>query len=292
MNPTSPLFRTLKKQRPNSLLSSASALGLGVGLLGNSVAKADDLNTIIPPQFYQQADDGQVVLATTDGQKVILGESQYLILEDGLLVITDELAQNTVSNLQVVGSFRSSDFTFPDAVSSSSGAIIETASHQPLWSGDRPTFESLGIETYELAQNNSQQEGYESSSNGNGIGNAGLGAGFGFGLVGLISGFLGNGIPEESLGRINTSRTTKDRCKRVSSSMALMRMIIVVVPFPLLGTSIMMDTTTSSSGHPKQTLMVTVRVSPMSCSARQQVTPASLEPVCTETEPMGSSSMV
>ena len=168
-------------------------------MLGNSVAKADDLNTIIPPQFYQQADDGQVVLATTDGQKVILGESQYLILEDGLLVITDELAQNTVSNLQVVGSFRSSDFTFPDAVSSSSGAIIETASHQPLWSGDRPTFESLGIETYELAQNNSQQEGYESSSNGNGIGNAGLGAGFGFGLVGLISGFLGNGIPEESL---------------------------------------------------------------------------------------------
>ena len=61
VNPTSPLFRTLKKQRTNSLLSSASVLGLGVGFLGNSVAKADDLKTIIPPQFYQQADDGQVV---------------------------------------------------------------------------------------------------------------------------------------------------------------------------------------------------------------------------------------
>ena len=71
-------------------MSSVSALGLGVGFLGNAAATADDLQTIIPPQFYQQTDDGQVVLATTDGQKVILGESQYLILEDGLLIITDE----------------------------------------------------------------------------------------------------------------------------------------------------------------------------------------------------------
>ena len=70
-----------------------------MGFLGNSVATADDLQTIIPPQFYQQTDDGQVVLATTDGQKVILGESQYLILEDGLLIITDELAQNTLNSL-------------------------------------------------------------------------------------------------------------------------------------------------------------------------------------------------
>ena len=96
-------------------------------------------------------------LPTTDGQpKVILGESQYLILEDGLLIITDELAQNTLNSLSVLGSFRSSDFTFPDAVSSSSGDIIETSSQQPVWSGDRPTFQSLGVETYELAQNNSR----------------------------------------------------------------------------------------------------------------------------------------
>ena len=185
-------------QKPNSLLSSASALGLGVGFLGNSVATSDDLQTIIPPQFYQQADDGQVVLATTDGQKVILGESQYLILEDGLLIITDELAQNTLNSLSVLGSFRSSDFTFPDAVSSSSGAIIETATNQPLWSGDRPTFQSLGIETYELAQQTEEQDETEKAFNGSGIGNAGLGAGFGFGLVGLINGFFGTGSPDEA----------------------------------------------------------------------------------------------
>ena len=194
-----PVFRRLTKQRPNSLLSSASGLGLGVGFLANSVAKADDLQTIIPPQFYQQKDDGQVVLATTDGQRVIIGESQYLILEDGLLIITDELAQNTLNGVSVLGSFRSSDFSFPDPVYSSSGDIIETASDQPLWSGDRPSFQSLGIETYELAQNSGDQEGSGSSSNGTGIGNAGLGAGFGFGLMGLINGIFGSEKPEETL---------------------------------------------------------------------------------------------
>ena len=207
LNVNSPLlfFIPFKKQRPNSLLSSVSGLGVGVGFLGNSVATADDLQTIIPPEFYQQTDDGQAVLATTDGQKVILGESQYLILEDGLLIITDELAQNTLNSLSVLGSFRSSDFTFPDAVSSSSGDIIETSSQQPVWSGDRPTFQSLGVETYELAQNNSKPEGSESSSNGTGIGNAGLGAGFGFGLMGL---FFGSEKTEETPAATTSQETT------------------------------------------------------------------------------------
>ena len=197
MSPTSTLFRIFKKQRPNALLSSVSALGLGLGFLGNSVAKADDLQTIIPPQFYQQTDDGHVVLTTTDGKPIILNKGQYLILEDGLLIITDELAQNALNSLSVLGSFRSSDFNFPGPVYSSSGDIIETASHEPLWSGDRPTFRSLGIETYELAQQTEEQSESEAVSNSSGLGNAGLGAGFGFGLMGLISGFFGNGSPEE-----------------------------------------------------------------------------------------------
>ena len=192
------MLKHQKKQRPNSLLSSASALGLGLGFLGNSAAKADDLQTIIPPQFYKKTEDGQVVLATTDGNPIILNEGQCLILEDGLLIITDELAQNTLNSLSVLGSFRSSDFSFPDPVYSSSGDIIETASNQPLWSGDRSTFQSLGIENYEFAQNNGDQEGSGSSSNGSGVGNAGLGAGFGFGFMGLISGFFGDGSPEET----------------------------------------------------------------------------------------------
>ena len=191
-----------------------------------------------------KTDDGQVVLATTDGQKVILGESQYLILEDGLLIITDELAQNTLNSLSVLGSFRSSDFTFPDAVSSSSGDIIETSSQQPLWSGDRPTFQSLGIQTYELAQNNSEPEGSESSSNGTGIGNAGLGAGFGFGLMGLISGFFGTGGAEETPETPTPSFGAKGFVIN-----GIDAMIIVVVPCPLLVTSTTMDTMTSSLGQ-------------------------------------------
>jgi hypothetical protein len=192
------MLKRLKKQRPNSLLSSASALGLGVGFIGNASSQADDLQTIIPPQFYKKTEDGQVVLAATDGQRVILNEGQYLILEDGFLIITNELALNTLNSLSVLGSFRSSDFSFPDPVYSSSGNIIETASNQPLWSGDRPTFQSLGIETYEFAQNNGDQEGSGSSSNGSGIGNAGLGAGLGFGFMGLVNGFFGRGRPEEA----------------------------------------------------------------------------------------------
>ena len=244
-----------------------------MGFLGNSVATADDLQTIIPPQFYQQTDDGQVVLATTDGQKVILGESQYLILEDGLLIITDELAQNTLNSLSVLGSFRSSDFTFPDAVSSSSGDIIETSSQQPVWSGDRPTFQSLGVETYELAQNNSKPEGSESSSNGTGIGNAGLGAGFGFGLMGL---FFGSEKTEETPAATTSQETTPAPVTPYSGPArgfvinGIDASDTVVVPCPLLVTSTTMDTMTSSLGQCMQTLMAEVQVSPMSCLARHQ----------------------
>ena len=90
-------------------------------------------------------------------------------------------------------------------MSSSSGDIIETSSQQPVWSGDRPTFQSLGVETYELAQNNSEPEGSESSSNGTGIGNAGLGAGFGFGLMGL---FFGSEKTEETPAATTSQETT------------------------------------------------------------------------------------
>ena len=60
----------------------------------------------------------------------------------------------------------------------------------------------------------------------------------------------------KATGLLSISRTVCTRTEPMgSSSTALMRIIIVVIPCPLLGTSTTMDTTTSSSGHPRQTLM-------------------------------------
>jgi hypothetical protein len=114
------------KQKPNSLLSSASVLGLGLGFIGTSSSHADDLQTIIPPQFYKKTEDGQVVLSTTDGQMVILNEGRYLILEDGLLIITDELAQRTIDGVSIDRAFRTSSHLKQDKLTTESGGIVYT----------------------------------------------------------------------------------------------------------------------------------------------------------------------
>ena len=51
-------------------------------------------------------DNGVVVFELETGETLDLRPEQYLLLEDGLLLITDELAQASIDQLPVLGSLR------------------------------------------------------------------------------------------------------------------------------------------------------------------------------------------
>ena len=86
-----------------------------------------------------------------------LSEDQYVILEDGLLLVTDELAQNAVTQLPVMGALRTELFMEFQPVRSPDGSIVEASSAKPLWSGegDAPRlFEQIDMQRYDIAQSN------------------------------------------------------------------------------------------------------------------------------------------
>ena len=90
--------------------SVATILGLSAGALGwSSLAEAarDDhkLQTILLPDHYLLQDDGTVIIQLETGERLSLNTDQYVILEGGLLLVVDEVAQNALSTLPVMGSF-------------------------------------------------------------------------------------------------------------------------------------------------------------------------------------------
>ena len=90
-----------------------------------------------------------------------LSEEQYVLLDGGLVLVVDELAQNVMAELPVMGSLRTQLMTEVEPVRSPDGSIVEVSSTQPLWSGDGPTprlFEQVDVQSYELAQNVATEE--------------------------------------------------------------------------------------------------------------------------------------
>ena len=95
----------------NALKSSASLLTLAVGSVGwSGLAYAAGEETasqvLLLPEHYELMDNGVVVFKLETGENLSLTSDQYLILDDGLLLITDELAQASVYSLPVMGSIR------------------------------------------------------------------------------------------------------------------------------------------------------------------------------------------
>ena len=143
-----------------ALSSTAALLGLSGGALGwAGLAEAAEgersLQTLLLPDHYQILDDGTVVFALKTGEQMSLSEEQYVLLDGGLVLVVDELAQNTIAELPVVGSLRTQLMTEVEPVRSPDGSIVEVSSTQPLWSGEGPTpklFEEMDLQTYELAQ--------------------------------------------------------------------------------------------------------------------------------------------
>ena len=113
------------------------------------------------PDHYRLMDDGVVVFQLEGGEELSLDPNQYLILEDGLLLITDELAQASMQSLPVMGSTRAQLTSELQPVRSPDGSVVLAADDSPLWSGDGPAprlFEEVDIQRFELAQNSSETQ--------------------------------------------------------------------------------------------------------------------------------------
>ena len=65
------------------------------------------MQMLLLPEHYELMENGVVVFKLETGENLSLTADQYsLILDDGLLLITDELAQASVYSLPVMGSVR------------------------------------------------------------------------------------------------------------------------------------------------------------------------------------------
>jgi len=181
------MFKT--KSVRKSLSSSASLLGIAAGAFGwSGLAKAESedsqAQTLLLPEHYHQSNDGLVTFKLQTGEQLSLNPDQYVILQDGLLLVTDELAQASIQSLPVMGSIRAQLTSELQPVRSPDGSVVLASDTSPLWSGDGPAprlFEEVDIQRYELAQNNSETQ-TQSEAN---LGQAAGAAAGGLSLVGL-----------------------------------------------------------------------------------------------------------
>ena len=134
-------------------------LGLAAGAIGwSSLASAESgdsqAETLLLPEHYHLSDDGLVTFKLQTGEQLTLNPDQYVILQDGLLLITDELAQASMQSLPVMGSIRAQLTSELQPVRSPDGSVVQASDASPLWSGDGPAprlFEEVDIERFELA---------------------------------------------------------------------------------------------------------------------------------------------
>ena len=144
----------------NALKSSASVLGLAAGAIGwSGLAHASNEKTsaqlLLLPEHYELMENGVVVFKLETGENLSLTADQYLILEDGLLLITDELAQASMYSLPVMGSVRAQLLTDLEQVATIDGTVAEATPSQTLaiTEGTAPRLsEQVDLQSFELAQ--------------------------------------------------------------------------------------------------------------------------------------------
>ena len=178
-----------KRSVRKSLKSSASLLGLAAGAVGwSGLARAESedsqVQTLLLPEHYHLSDDGLVTFKLQTGEQLSLNPDQYVILQDGLLLITDKIAQASMQSLPVMGSIRAQLTSELQPVRSPDGSVVQASDASPLWSGDGPAprlFEEVDIQRYELAQNSSETQ-TQSEAN---LGQAAGAAAGGLSLAGL-----------------------------------------------------------------------------------------------------------
>ena len=149
-----------QKSSRKSLKASASILGLAAGTIGWSglaQAAGDEASSqvMLLPQHYELLENGVVVFKLETGENLSLTADQYLVLEDGLLLITDELAQASIYSLPVMGSVRAKLLTDLEQVATIDGTVAEATPAQSLaiTEGQAPRLsEQVQLQSYEVAQ--------------------------------------------------------------------------------------------------------------------------------------------
>ena len=136
------------------------ALGLSAGAVGwSGLAQAASEETtsqmMLLPEHYELMDNGVVVFKLETGENLSLTADQYLILQDGLLLITDELAQASVYSLPVMGSVRAQLLSDLEQGATIDGTVAEATPTQTLaiTEGQAPRLsEQVELQSYEVAQ--------------------------------------------------------------------------------------------------------------------------------------------
>ena len=148
---------------------------------GSALAAGQDLDTLVTPGGYEILDDGRAVFRLADGRTIFLEQDQYVLLEGGLLMVVDEIAQAAFTSLPVMGAIRTELLGSVQPVRDIEGGEILMSDAQPLWSGEGPApslFEQVNVVSHELAQNTDSDEQTDTSS----------GMGAGLGLASVLSG--------------------------------------------------------------------------------------------------------
>lgn len=155
--------------RRNSFKSPATLLGLTAGAIGwSSLARANSEETsallMFLPKHYEQMENGIVVFKLKTGEKLSLTEDQYLILEDGLLLVTEELAQASIYNLSLLENGRVKLLSGLEQLATIDVTLAEATAAQDLSISENQTprlSEQIEFQSYEIAQssdNNNEED--------------------------------------------------------------------------------------------------------------------------------------
>ena len=169
-----------------SLKSSASFFGLAAFSIGwaglaQAASEASGPQTLLLPDHYRLIDGGTVVFQLEGGEELSLNPGQYVILQDGLLLITDEFAQASMQSLPVMGSIRAQLTSELQPVRSPDGSVVQASDASPLWSGDGPAprlFDEIDIQRFEIAQDQQEEDEDDEGVFLGGAGGALVGIGF------------------------------------------------------------------------------------------------------------------
>ncbi|MDB2403438.1 hypothetical protein N9W16_00490 [bacterium] len=149
------------KQSKAALRASVSGFGLWAGMAAwSNSAQATDLasnsSIILPPDHYRLADGNSAVVSLETGQQVTLNSDQYIIFEDGVLLVVDDTAHAAMIKLPVIGLTLvqlGSDYSVPLRLGE--GQLVVNHDRKPIWTGDGQAprvFDQIDIQRYEIAQ--------------------------------------------------------------------------------------------------------------------------------------------
>ena len=113
------------------------------------------MQMLLLPEHYELMENGVVVFKLETDENLSLTADQDLILDDGLLLITDELAQASVYSLPVMGSVRAQLLSDLAPVATIDGTVAEATPAQTLaiTQGMAPRLsEQVDLQSYKVAQ--------------------------------------------------------------------------------------------------------------------------------------------